>query len=214
MVDQFGNVAARYGYDPYGQTVVKTGPVADGNPFRYTGAYLDATGLYKMGARYYDPARGRFTQLDPLGHRYVYAGNNPANFVDPTGLDGCDPGNTCQGTSNNVYGTGNTVVGDNNTVYGNDNSVYGDDNKVRGDDNRVAGNDNQVDASGEFVYAKGGGYKPITPPNPPPIAVPPGVPGDLFPPGRPGTTWADFWKWINTLGSPTITIICGFTKWC
>jgi len=89
MVDQFGNVAARYGYDPYGQEVVKTGPVADGNPFRYTGAYLDATGLYKLGARYYDPARGRFTQLDPLGNGYAYVSDNPVNFTDPAGL--CDP---------------------------------------------------------------------------------------------------------------------------
>jgi RHS repeat-associated protein len=34
-------------------------------PYRYTGAYLDPTGLYKMGARYYDPQAGRFTQPDP-----------------------------------------------------------------------------------------------------------------------------------------------------
>lgn len=41
-----------YGYDPYGQTVTKTGNAADGNPFRHTGTYLDATKPYKMGARY------------------------------------------------------------------------------------------------------------------------------------------------------------------
>ena len=94
MVDASGNIVARYGYDPYGQQVQKRGrdaspsdtSIADGNPFRYTGAYLDATGFYKMGERYYDPARGRFTQLDPLGGGYVYAGNDPINFVDPTGL--------------------------------------------------------------------------------------------------------------------------------
>ncbi|MEU0025124.1 RHS repeat-associated core domain-containing protein [Streptomyces sp. NPDC006335] len=34
---------------------------------RYSGAYLDPTGLYKMGARYYDPQLGRFTQPDPSG---------------------------------------------------------------------------------------------------------------------------------------------------
>ncbi len=87
LVDASGTLQARYGYDPYGQTVVKTGSAADGNPWRYTGAYLDSTGLYKMGARYYDPARGRFTQLDPLGNGYVYASDNPVNFTDPTGLD-------------------------------------------------------------------------------------------------------------------------------
>ncbi|MGI8690094.1 MAG: colicin E5-related ribonuclease [Thermomicrobiales bacterium] len=104
LVDVNGNVAARYGYDPYGQTVVKTGSAAESNPFRYTGAYLDSTGLYKMGARYYDPARGRFTQLDPLGNGYVYASDNPVNFVDPTGLDDCsDANSSCSAGPINPY---------------------------------------------------------------------------------------------------------------
>lgn len=43
----------------------------------------------------YDPGAGRFTQADPypanlLGpSRYAYAGCNPTNFVDPTGLSHC-----------------------------------------------------------------------------------------------------------------------------
>ena len=87
MVDTGGVVVARYAYDPYGQSVVKSGPAAEGNPWRYTAGYWDAgVGLYKLGARYYDPARGRFTQVDPLGGGYVYASDNPVNFVDPSGL--------------------------------------------------------------------------------------------------------------------------------
>ena len=87
MVAVVGTVVARYGYDPYGQPVEKSGPAADVNPWRYTGGYWDAgVGLYKLGARYYDPARGRFTQVDPLGGGYVYASDNPVNFVDPSGL--------------------------------------------------------------------------------------------------------------------------------
>ncbi len=39
-----------------------------------------------MGQRWYQRASGRFTQLDPLGDSYVYAGSNPANYTDPTGL--------------------------------------------------------------------------------------------------------------------------------
>lgn len=70
---------------------------------RFTGKYLDdATGLYYFGARYYDPALGRFATPDPLYmadpercttnpigcNLFAYANNNPMAFVDPTGLDG------------------------------------------------------------------------------------------------------------------------------
>ncbi|MFD1829292.1 RHS repeat-associated core domain-containing protein [Streptomyces desertarenae] len=58
-------------------------------PYRFTGTYLDPTGLYKMGARYYDPHLGRFTQPDPSGHEtnpYLYATGDPVNRTDPTGL--------------------------------------------------------------------------------------------------------------------------------
>ncbi|THA22568.1 RHS repeat-associated core domain-containing protein, partial [Streptomyces sp. A1277] len=57
---------------------------------RFAGAYNDPTGLYKMGARYYDPALGRFTQPDPSGQEtntYLYAAGDPINHTDPTGLD-------------------------------------------------------------------------------------------------------------------------------
>ncbi len=63
------------------------------NPFQFTGVDLDsATGFYRMTQRFYGPASGRFSQLDRLTrsildvNRYAYAGCNPANFVDPTGL--------------------------------------------------------------------------------------------------------------------------------
>ena len=42
----------------------------------------------KLGARYYNPTTGRFTQPDPaaLIGGYAYAGDNPTNLSDPTGL--------------------------------------------------------------------------------------------------------------------------------
>ena len=97
LTDDAGNVANTYTYEPYGRTVTKTGTVA--NPFEYGGAYgayrESDTGLLKIGACYHDPLRGRWTQMDLLAgnlmspvtlNRYAYAGCNPTNFIDPTGL--------------------------------------------------------------------------------------------------------------------------------
>ncbi len=90
LVSTGGSLSDTYSYDPWGQSNGSSGSTY--NPYRYTGAYSDdATGLYQMGARYYQPSAGRFTQLDPMestiydGQRYAYASENPANFTDPSG---------------------------------------------------------------------------------------------------------------------------------
>lgn len=87
VVNGAGQEFNRYGYDPYGNSRGKTEGVA--NPLQYTGGQLDATGLYHLGARYYDTTLGRFTQPDPTGQdpHYTYAGNNPTNNTDLTGRD-------------------------------------------------------------------------------------------------------------------------------
>jgi RHS repeat-associated protein len=89
LTDGSGAVTHSYSYDPYGVTTETTSS-AVANPWRYTGQYQDTTtGLYKMGARYYQPELGRWTQPDPSGldaNAYLYVGGNPVNFVDPSGL--------------------------------------------------------------------------------------------------------------------------------
>ena len=64
-------------------------------PFAFTGEQLDAvTGLHHLRARQYDPSTGRFLSTDPvapsLTHpyvaQYVYAGNMPLRYTDPSGL--------------------------------------------------------------------------------------------------------------------------------
>lgn len=90
LVSTSGTLSNSYGCDPYGKDNGMTGTVY--NPYRYTGMYQDMdTELYQMGAQYYQAGSGRFTQLDPLPsqmleQRYAYAGGNPVNFTDPTGM--------------------------------------------------------------------------------------------------------------------------------
>jgi RHS repeat-associated protein len=109
VTNDAGTVVNRYSYDPYGVTTETRYTGAKTNPWRYTGAYFDTTtGLYKMGARYYQPELGRWTQPDSVFGElpYAYAGDNPVNFTDPTGLycitgTRSGPGGGCRGGSIN-----------------------------------------------------------------------------------------------------------------
>jgi RHS repeat-associated protein len=81
------SIVNRYWYSAWGEILPQS---VEGvpQPFKFAGAEYDAsTGLYKMGARYYDPAIGQFTQLDALGGGYRYALNNPVKFKDRTGYE-------------------------------------------------------------------------------------------------------------------------------
>ena len=99
LINTAGGVAVTYTYDPYGNTTSTGGPnttLAASNAYRYASGYLDtATGLYKYGARYYQPTLGHWTQKDTLniigdpanGNRYTYTytGDDPVNNIDPSG---------------------------------------------------------------------------------------------------------------------------------
>jgi RHS repeat-associated protein len=90
LTDQGGGVVATFSYDPYGNLTGHTGG-AD-TPLRWAGQYQDAsTSFYYMRARYYDPQTAQFITRDPLARLtqapYGYAGSNPLNLADLTGLD-------------------------------------------------------------------------------------------------------------------------------
>jgi RHS repeat-associated protein len=94
LVDTTGQVEANYAYDPFGVPVVEGD---ESNPYQYTGEAWDAeVGLLYLRARYYQPEVGRFVSRDPwtgstgrpqaMSGPYTYVGNNPATYVDPTGM--------------------------------------------------------------------------------------------------------------------------------
>jgi RHS repeat-associated protein len=92
MGDDGANALARsYAYDPDGNTTT-SGSGASTNLLFATGQQVGS--LYHYGARYYDPTTATWTQQDPINqitsltqaNHYTYAGSNPINNTDPTGL--------------------------------------------------------------------------------------------------------------------------------
>lgn len=74
-------------------------------PYKYNGKEYDkmhGLNLYDYSARFYDPAIGRFTSIDPLAEKYyswspyAYVMNNPLKYIDPDGRQVGWPINTGQ----------------------------------------------------------------------------------------------------------------------
>jgi RHS repeat-associated protein len=90
LIDDAATVVSHINYDSYGLVISQTGSVE----FRYgyTGREQDGeTGLDYYRARYYDAGNGKFISEDPIGfsagdaNLTRYVGNNPTNWVDPSG---------------------------------------------------------------------------------------------------------------------------------
>jgi RHS repeat-associated protein len=99
LVNTLGQVVERYAYEPFGQVTVLTPSwtalTASTINWQYLyqgGRYDAAAGLYAFGARDYSPSLMRWIEQDPIGfavgddNLYRFVGNNPSDFVDPTGL--------------------------------------------------------------------------------------------------------------------------------
>jgi RHS repeat-associated protein len=89
--DNATTLAKRYTYDPDGNA---TGTGTGTTPSVLYAGGIQIGGLYHYGARYYDPNTATWTQQDPLNqissltqaNHYTYAGGDPVDSADPTGL--------------------------------------------------------------------------------------------------------------------------------
>jgi RHS repeat-associated protein len=91
--DSFRGFQAAFRYGSFGTNRTERWFSGFSNSPRFTGQQLDGTGNYNLRARHYNPARGSFTQTDPMPYGagspfegvYVYGRNNPLLMNDPTG---------------------------------------------------------------------------------------------------------------------------------
>jgi RHS repeat-associated protein len=89
LASSTGAITTNYSYTPGG--VVTASGTSSTNTFEFNATQNTGTGLYLMGARYYNPATGTFISQDPTGFTngstdlYGYAQNDPVNHGDPTG---------------------------------------------------------------------------------------------------------------------------------
>ena len=91
LIDIGTNLVQSVDYDEFGTVLSDSNPGFQ--PFGFAGGLYDAdTKLVRFGARDYDPSTGRWTAKDPIGFRggwtnfFDYVGNDPINFIDPSGL--------------------------------------------------------------------------------------------------------------------------------
>jgi RHS repeat-associated protein len=107
LTDKKQKVIETYEYDSFGNLKGRDSNLVQS--FTYTGREWDKeTGIYYYRARYYGPMEGRFISKDPIAilgniynnygksslsqyvevvqNVYIYTGNNPINWTDPSGL--------------------------------------------------------------------------------------------------------------------------------
>jgi RHS repeat-associated protein len=93
LLNQRNEIVARCLYDPFGNLLAKSGPMADFNRQRFSSKEWHAqSGLLLYEFRAYDPNLQRWLNQDPIGEAgginlYRAFRNSPLNWIDPFGLD-------------------------------------------------------------------------------------------------------------------------------
>ena len=94
LTDSTGAVQQSYSYGPYGYT--STSGNTTSNSYQYIGRETDASGMYYLRNRYYNPVTHSFLKEDPMGlvggpNLYRYTADNPVTYRDPNGkfVEGC-----------------------------------------------------------------------------------------------------------------------------
>jgi RHS repeat-associated protein len=96
LLSSSGALVQTIRYGPYGENTSAAGSLAydtTNDPFQFQGGYHlpenegKPDNLYHYGARFYEPATGRWIQQDPASgsEPYTFASDDPINEVDPTG---------------------------------------------------------------------------------------------------------------------------------
>jgi len=86
-----GTTVARYTYDPFGNLLAMSGPLAAANLYRFSSKECHPlSGLVYFGRRFYHPSLQRWMNRDPIGelgdiNLYEFVYSNPIDFVDPDG---------------------------------------------------------------------------------------------------------------------------------
>jgi RHS repeat-associated protein len=95
LVNTNGAIVAQYTYDPFGNILSMSGPLASANTYRFSSKeWNNNAGLYYYGRRFYDPSLQRWLNRDPIEedggiNMYGFCDNNPVCIWDGFGL--CSP---------------------------------------------------------------------------------------------------------------------------